>query len=77
MTTDGVVPRYYSIHVFASRAGCGAAYPTTNTARRDPPLPCWERGAWVGQPAVLIRSSYTAETFLPRRQKSVVAGTGF
>lgn len=74
MTADGVVPRYYSIHVFALSAGCGAAYPTTNTARRDPPLPCWERG---GQPAVLIRSSYTAETFLPRRQKSVVAGTDF
>lgn len=49
MTTDGVVPRYYSIHVFALRAGCGAAYPTTNTARRDPPLPCWERGGYLGR----------------------------
>lgn len=41
MTTDGVVPWYYSIHVFALRTGCDAAYPTTNTARRDPPLLCW------------------------------------
>lgn len=38
MTTDGVVPWNYSIHVFAPRAGCGEAYPTTNTGRRDPPL---------------------------------------
>lgn len=28
-----------------------------------------------GEITVLIRSSYTAETFLPRRQKFVVAGT--
>lgn len=50
MTTDGVVPWNYSIHVFAPRAGCGEAYPTSNTGRRDAPLPCLALGGEINRP---------------------------